>query len=76
MRAMIHPRPRAFAIAALAAMLVSVPALAKAPTGPGVGAPAPNFTLTDSEGQTFDLHAATKKGIVVLAFFPKAFTPG
>jgi thioredoxin-dependent peroxiredoxin len=39
-----------------------------------VGAAAPNFTLKDGDGQAFDLHAAMKKGSVVLAFFPKAFS--
>jgi peroxiredoxin len=47
--------------------------LAAAPT---VGAIAPDFTAKDSEGQALTLSELVKSGPVVLAFFPKAFTPG
>ena len=48
-----------------------------------VGDKAPDFTLADTEGKPTRLskllEAATKgkvEGPVILAFFPKAFTPG
>ena len=40
-----------------------------------VGAQAPDFTVQDTQGRFFQLETLTKKGPVVLAFFPKAFTP-
>jgi peroxiredoxin Q/BCP len=40
-----------------------------------VGSLAPDFTLLDDEGQDFKLSAHRGKN-VVLAFFPKSFTPG
>lgn len=43
---------------------------------PKVGDTAPDFTATDTEGQTWTLAEMVKTGPVVLAFFPKAFTPG
>jgi peroxiredoxin Q/BCP len=41
-----------------------------------VGDPAPDFTLADQEGKSVTLSAALKVGPVILAFYPKAFTPG
>lgn len=41
-----------------------------------VGQPAPNFTLPDDRGGTVKLSSFKGKQPVVLAFFPKAFTPG
>ena len=41
-----------------------------------VGDVAPDFTVTDIDGKSFHLDEAVKRGPVVLAFFPKAFTPG
>ncbi len=41
-----------------------------------VGDQAPDFTLADQEGQPVTLSKALKEGPVILAFFPKAFTPG
>ncbi len=43
---------------------------------PKVGDTAPDFTVTDTEGNTWTLSEMVKKGPAVLAFFPKAFTPG
>lgn len=43
---------------------------------PKVGDTAPAFTVTDTEGNTHDLSALVEEGPVILAFFPKAFTPG
>jgi peroxiredoxin Q/BCP len=41
-----------------------------------VGDPAPDFTLPDTEGRPVTLSALLRNGPVILAFFPKAFTPG
>ena len=41
-----------------------------------VGDAAPDFTLTDTEGRQVRLSTLLEKGQVVVAFFPKAFTPG
>ena len=43
-----------------------------------VGAPAPTFRLNDQAGQVVDPIAVARKGErwVILAFFPKALTPG
>jgi peroxiredoxin Q/BCP len=41
-----------------------------------VGDQAPDFTLSDQEGQPLTLSKALQDGPVILAFFPKAFTPG
>ncbi len=43
---------------------------------PKVGDTAPDFTVTDTEGRSWTLSEMVKKGPAVLAFFPKAFTPG
>ena len=37
---------------------------------------APDFTLPDTEGNQVALHDLLKRGPVILAFFPKAFTAG
>ena len=41
-----------------------------------VGDKAPDFTLADQDGTPVTLSAALKAGPVILAFYPKAFTPG
>ena len=41
-----------------------------------VGAKAPDFTLPDQDREPVTLSDRLKKGPVVLAFFPKAFTGG
>jgi peroxiredoxin Q/BCP len=49
------------------------------PAGAGeaeVGQPAPPFELVGSDGETYTLERFVGKEAVVLAWFPKAFTPG
>ena len=43
---------------------------------PLVGEPAPDFSLRGSDGSSHSLAAHRGKRAVVLAWFPKAFTPG
>ncbi len=45
-------------------------------SAPQVGQPIPDFKATDTEGKERSLSEAVQKGTVVVAFFPKAFTPG
>ena len=41
-----------------------------------VGDQAPDFTLPDQDGKPVSLAKALQAGPVILAFYPKAFTPG
>ena len=41
-----------------------------------VGEQVPDFTVSDSEGTELVLSKLAEQGPVILAFFPKAFTPG
>jgi thioredoxin-dependent peroxiredoxin len=41
-----------------------------------VGDVAPDFTLPDQDGEPVTLSRVLEKGPVILAFYPKAFTPG
>ena len=41
-----------------------------------VGDKAPEFTLPDTDGRPVTLSQLRVAGPVILAFFPKAFTPG
>ena len=41
-----------------------------------VGDPAPDFTLSGSDGKTYKLSQFRGKKVVVIAWFPKAFTGG
>ena len=43
---------------------------------PKVGDVAPDFTAVDTDGTSHTLSEMVKAGNVVVAFFPKAFTPG
>ncbi len=40
------------------------------------GDKAPPFSLPDTDGKPVSLTALLERGPVILAFFPKAFTPG
>ncbi|MFO0888634.1 MAG: peroxiredoxin [Isosphaeraceae bacterium] len=64
--------PRLLGVAAALAMTGAL-ALAEAPK---VGDPAPAFSLQGSDGKTYSLADFKGKSAVVLAWFPKAFTPG
>jgi peroxiredoxin Q/BCP len=41
-----------------------------------VGDKAPDFTLPDTEGNPVTLSKLLRDGPVIVAFYPKAFTPG
>ena len=43
---------------------------------PAVGEVAPDFIVKDVDGVELKLSSLVERGPVVLAFFPKAFTPG
>jgi peroxiredoxin len=43
---------------------------------PAVGELAVDFTVKDVDGVELTLSSLVERGPVVLAFFPKAFTPG
>lgn len=43
---------------------------------PSVGQIAPDFTVKDIDGNELTLSKLVEQGPVILAFFPKAFTPG
>jgi peroxiredoxin Q/BCP len=60
-------------LAAVGLLLAAPPALAET-LAPGMKAPA--FELTGSDGSTYTLSDYVGKRGVVLAWFPKAFTPG
>ncbi len=60
-------------VSAVAALLAPNLALAE-PLTAGVRAPA--FSLLGSDGETYTLSRFLGKQGVVLAWFPKAFTPG
>lgn len=49
---------------------------AVATAAPEVGDPAPDFSLMGSDGRLHSLSGYRDRKAVVLAWFPKAFTPG
>ena len=60
-------------------ILMTIPILAAllgASASLKVGDKAPDFTLPGTEGKPVTLSKLLEKGPVLLAFFPKAFTPG
>jgi peroxiredoxin len=54
----------------------ALPVLLLLASTPGVGDVAPDFTVKDVDGVELKLSSLVERGPVVLAFFPKAFTPG
>ena len=60
---------------ALVIGLVLAPSTAGA-DAPAVGDPAPDFTLAGSDGKSYTLGQFKGERGLVLAWFPKAFTPG
>jgi len=65
----------------LAALLLGLAALAPRVTGEDAkpldkGDPAPAFSLPGSDGKTHSLADDAGKRVVVIAWFPKAFTGG
>jgi thioredoxin-dependent peroxiredoxin len=56
-----------FKIALIAGLLAAVPKM---------GSVAPDFTATDTEGNSYRLSELVKHGKVIVAFFPKAFSSG
>ncbi len=69
---------RAVGLALAVILLLAVPALAQEGEegGLAVGDEAPGFSLKGSDGKTYTLKQFKGKMPVILAFFPKAFTPG
>ena len=61
-------------VAAMLVLLLSP--LAAAAAMPAVGDKAPDFTLTDQHGKSIHLGSFRGKSTVVVAFYPRAFTPG
>lgn len=57
-------------------MLTLLPLLAVLAAAPEAGQVAPDFTAKDTAGNTVTLSELVKDRTVVVAFFPKAFTPG
>ena len=47
-----------------------------AAAAPKVGDVAPDFSAVDTDGKSYQLSEMVKAGNVIVAFFPKAFTPG
>ena len=53
-------------------LMASTPANAELKVGDSV----PDFTLKGSDGKSYTLSKLTEKQVVVIAWFPKAFTGG
>lgn len=68
---MCAPTRQAYRVGMWLGLTVAVLAAA-----PKVGEVAPDFTVTDVDGVELTLSKLVERGPVVLAFFPKAFTPG
>jgi len=61
----------------MASLMMGLAAMAASGTKPpGVGDPAPPFSLAGSDGKTYTLAEFKGKSAVVIAWFPKAFTGG
>lgn len=62
--------------AATAILLVAALGMSGAAWALDKGEVAPDFTAQDTDGHTLTLSERVKDRTVVVAFFPKAFTPG
>ena len=62
-------------LAAAVALAGAATALAAA-AAPGAGDPAPDFVLQGTDGRLYALEDFKGERELVLAWFPKAFTPG
>jgi peroxiredoxin Q/BCP len=70
-------KPSASSVSLLAALVASLLLSSAAKADLAVGDAAPNFELKGSDGETYSLEGLLAKHQgVVLAWFPKAFTPG
>ena len=58
------------------ALFVTAGISTDAADAPGVGDPAPAFSLIGSDGETYSLDDFKGKQAFILAWFPKAFTGG
>ena len=63
-------------LGAAVAAAFALAASAEEDARPKAGDPAPSFRLNDQEGRVLSLAKVTKDTWVVLAFYPKAATPG
>ena len=67
----------AMGLALSVALVLAMPAVAQEDKGGlAVGEKAPDFSLKGSDGKTYTLAQFKGEKPVVLAFFPKSFTPG
>ena len=60
----------------LATLLLGAPSAANAGADLTAGSSAPDFVLEGSDGRSYSLSEFVGKRELVLAWFPKAFTPG
>lgn len=69
---------RAVGLVLAVVLLLAVPAFAQEGEEgvPAMGDEAPGFSLKGSDGKTYTLEQFKGKKPVILAFFPKSFTPG
>ena len=66
----------AFCAALAFSAVATAPAAAEDTVVLKVGDAAPDFSLAGTDGKTYTLSEFKGKKSVILAFFPKAFTPG
>jgi thioredoxin-dependent peroxiredoxin len=66
----------AASLSAATVAMAQAPAPAPTSAGPQIGDKAPSFSLPGSDGKTYSLASFAGKKVVVLAWFPKAFTGG